>query len=134
MTGVQTCALPIYLADTPLEYARNVRSLVDVIGVDHVCIGTDTKLTQPGGRPGGGGRGPDGGGGVGGGAPARGGPGGGRSGPRVGERTNLAWQDQTAGFYFVVVDAMLKTGFTQDEIGKIGGGNFLRIFGKAVKV
>jgi hypothetical protein len=24
----------------------------------------------------------------------------------------------------------LKTGFTPDEIGKIGGGNFLRVFGK----
>ena len=61
------------------------------------------------------------------------GPGRDGAGARVGERTNLAWQDQTAGFYYVVVDALLKTGFTQDEIGKIGGGNFLRIFGKAVK-
>ena len=52
---------------------------------------------------------------------------------RAGERTNQAWQDQTAGFYYVVVDAMLKTGFTPDEIGKIGGGNFLRVFGEAVK-
>ena len=112
-----------HLADTPLEYAKNIRALVDVIGIDHVCIGTDTKLTQPGGRPGAGG-------------PGRGGPGGGRSGQpigRAGERTNQAWQDQTAGFYYVVVDAMLKTGFTSDEIGKIGGGNFLRIFGEAVK-
>ena len=100
-----------HLADTPLDYAKNVRALVDVIGVDHVCIGTDTKLTQPGGRPGG--------------------P---RPGqPRVGERTNQAWQDQTTGFYYVVVDAILKTGFTPDEIGKIGGGNFLRVFGEAAK-
>jgi membrane dipeptidase len=99
-----------HLSDTPLEYAQNIRALVDVIGVDHVCIGTDTKLTQPGGR----GRGP-------------------QNPPRAGERTNFAWQDQTAGFYYVVVDAMLKTGFTSDEIGKIGGGNFLRIFGAAVK-
>jgi microsomal dipeptidase-like Zn-dependent dipeptidase len=45
---------------------------------------------------------------------------------------NQAWADQTAGFYYVVVDAMLKTGFAPDEIGKIGGGNFLRIFGEAV--
>jgi membrane dipeptidase len=102
-----------HLADRPLDYARNVRALVDVIGVDHVCIGTDTKLTPPfGGR--------------GGGRP-------GQQNARVGERTNLAWQDQTAGFYYVVVDALLKTGFTPDEVGKIGGGNFLRIFGEAVR-
>jgi membrane dipeptidase len=103
-----------HLSDTPLEYAKNIRALVDVIGVDPVCIGTDTKLTQPSPRPGG---------------PPPGGP----QHARIGERTNQAWQDQTAGFYYVVVDAMLKTGFTPEEIGKIGGGNFLRVFGEAVK-
>jgi len=102
-----------HLADTPLDYARSVRALVDVIGVDHVCIGTDTKLTQPRPRPGG--------------------PRPGQQLGRVGERTNQAWQDQTTGFYYIVVDAMLKTGFTPDEIGRIGGGNFLRVFGEAVK-
>jgi membrane dipeptidase len=117
-----------HLADTPLDYVKNVRALVDVIGVEHVCVGTDTKLTpsfggRGGGRPGGG---PPGGGPPGGGRP-------GQQNARVGERTNLAWQDQTAGFYHVVVDALLKTGFTPDEIGKIGGGNFLRIFAEAVK-
>jgi membrane dipeptidase len=101
-----------HLADSLLDNARNVRALVDVIGVEHVCIGTDTKLTQP--------------------LPRRMGPGlDGRSsadprpGQRVGERTNMALQDQAAGFYFVVVDAMLKAGFTPDESGKIGGGNYL---------
>ena len=98
-----------HLADTPLDYARNVRALVDVIGVEHVCIGTDTKMPPPGGPPAGG-----------------------QHPPRIGERTNQAWADQTAGFYYAVVDAMLKTGFTQDEMGKIGGGNFLRVFGAAV--
>ena len=96
-----------HLADTPLDYARNVRALVDVIGADHVCIGTDTKLTQPSGRPGG------------------------QQHARAGERTNQVREGQTAGFYYVVVDAMLKTGFTPDEIGKIGGANFLRVFGAA---
>jgi membrane dipeptidase len=113
-----------HLADTPLEYARNIRALVDVIGVDHVCIGTDTKLTQPSPRPmgpGPGGPGPDGG--------QQNGP---RPGPRVGERTNQAWQNQAAGFYYVVVDAMLRTGFNTGEIAKISGGNFLRVFGEAV--
>jgi membrane dipeptidase len=113
-----------HLAGTPSDYARNVRALVDVIGVDHVCIGTDTKLTQPSPRP----MGPSPGG------PGQGGPpqGGSRPGPRVGERTNLAWQDQMKGFYYVVVNSMLRSGFTPDEIAKIGGGNFLRVFGEAV--
>ncbi len=97
-----------HLSDTPLGYAQNIRALVDVIGVDHVCIGTDTKLTPPTPRPG-----DD------------------RPVP-VGARTDLAWADQTEGFYYVFVDTMLKTGFTPDEIGKIGGGNFLRVFGAAV--
>jgi membrane dipeptidase len=104
-----------HLADTPLDYAQNMRALVEVIGVDHVCIGTDTKLTQPSPRPGG--------------APP-GGPRPGQQGGRIGERTNQAWRDQTAGFFYVVVDAMLKTGFNADEMGKIGGGNFLRVFDK----
>jgi membrane dipeptidase len=97
-----------HLSDTPLGYAQNIRALADVIGVDHICIGTDTKLTPPAPRPGDN-----------------------RPVP-VGVRTNLAWPNQTEGFYYVVVDAMLKTGFTPDEIGKIGGGNFLRVFAAAV--
>ncbi|BAU52715.1 dipeptidase [Mucilaginibacter gotjawali] len=131
-----------HLADSPLAYAQNVRALVDVIGIDHVCIGTDTKLTPayrspgrlspkpsappppPGGEP----------------ADHRDGPpmdkdhigpGGGQSGARTGERTNQAWQDQQKGFYYLVVDALLKTGFTADEIGKAGGGNFCRVFDAA---
>jgi len=115
-----------HLADTALDYARNVRALVDVIGVEHVCIGTDTKLTQPNPRPNG--SGPSG--------PGPSGPppgGSGQQHPRVGERTNQAWQDETVGFYYVIVDAMLKTGFTPDEIGKIGGGNFLRVFDKVTR-
>jgi microsomal dipeptidase-like Zn-dependent dipeptidase len=118
-----------HLADTPLEYAQNIRALVDVIGVDHVCIGTDTKLTPsyhppvdtrqkgPMGDPGDHHDGPP--------------PGNAPNQPRIGERTNLAWRDQKNGFYYVVVDAMLKTGFTPEEIGKIGGGNFCRVFDTA---
>jgi membrane dipeptidase len=94
-----------HLADSPLEFAQNVRALVDVVGIDHVCIGTDTKLTPAYG--------------------GRGGPG------RVGERTNQAWADQTVGFYYAVVAAMLKVGFNADEIGKVGGGNFCRVFDAA---
>jgi len=131
-----------HLADSPLEYAQNVRALVDVIGIDHVCIGTDTKLT-PAYRPAGsfgtkpGGPGPQPGadpdnrhdGPPGDKAPD--GPGGGQNRGRPGERTNQAWQDQKLGFYYAVVDAMLKTGFNADEIGKVGGGNFCRVFDAA---
>ncbi|WP_440132979.1 dipeptidase [Chitinophaga sancti] len=99
-----------HLAETPLEYAQNIRALVDVVGVDHVCIGTDTKLTPSYHK------------------------GGGPSKPRVGERTNEAWADQHVGFYYAVVDAMLKTGFHEDEIAKIGGGNFCRVFDAATTV
>jgi membrane dipeptidase len=96
-----------HLAATPLEYAQNIRALVDIIGVDHVAIGTDTKLTPGNRRPGSDNR------------------------PHPGERTNYAWEDQKEGFYYIVADALLKTGFTEEEIGKIGGGNFCRVFDAA---
>ena len=121
-----------HLSDTPIEYARNIRALVDVIGVDHVCIGTDTKLTPPSPRPNGPhsrglppqGSLPDG--------PARNDFRPGQQHSRVGERTNEAWADEKVGFYYAVVNAMLQSGFTPDEIGKIGGSNFLRVFGAAI--
>ena len=39
-----------HLSNTALEYAQNIRAMVDVVGIDHVCIGTDTKMT-PSYRP-----------------------------------------------------------------------------------
>ena len=102
-----------HLASSPLEYAQNVRTLVDVIGIDHVCIGTDTKLAVPA-RPSGSRE-----------------SAGGLISERIGERTNLAWQNQQAGFYYVVVDALLKVGFSEAEIGQIGGDNFRRVFDAA---
>jgi membrane dipeptidase len=128
-----------HLADSPMEYAQNIRALVNVVGIDHVCIGTDTKLTPAyrsagdfGPKPGGPPHQPDGGN-TGnqqeGHAPDnnnQNGPGG-----RIGERTNEAWKDQKVGFYYAVVDSMLKTGFTEDEIGKIAGGNLCRVFDAA---
>ncbi|MFI5156050.1 MAG: dipeptidase [Chitinophagales bacterium] len=101
-----------HLSDSPIEYVQNIKALVDIIGIDHVCIGTDTKLT-PAYRAGGGNP-PNGSG-------------------RVGDRTNEAWKDQKVGFYYAVVDAMLKKGFTEDEIAKIGGGNFCRVFDESTK-
>ena len=43
----------------------------------------------------------------------------------------LSTKDQPGSTNYTVVDAMLKTGFTADEIGKIGGGNFCRVFDAA---
>jgi membrane dipeptidase len=97
-----------HLTNTALEYAQNVRALVDVIGIDHVCIGTDTKLT-PAYRP----------------------PGSGQNRDKIGGGTNQTWQDQKSGFYYAIVEAMLKTGFTADEIGKVGSDNFCRVFDAA---
>jgi membrane dipeptidase len=114
-----------HLADTPLEYAQNIRAMVNVAGIDHVCIGTDTKLTPAYRTP-----------------KDFGNKAEGKEQEtkpekenqhqeRIGERTNLAWKDQKEGFYYTVVDAMLKTGFKEEEIIKIGGSNFLRVFDAA---
>ena len=103
-----------HLVSTPLEYAQNIRALVDVIGIDHVCIGTDSKLAKSQKAPG-----------------AQGGQFGQQE--RVGELTNQSWAGQKFGFYYTVVDALLKTGFTADEIGKVGGGNFCRVFDASTK-
>jgi membrane dipeptidase len=50
-----------------------------------------------------------------------------------GEGSNKNWPEQTAGFYYTVVDALLKVGFDEEAIGKIGGGNFCRVFEAATK-
>jgi membrane dipeptidase len=48
----------------------------------------------------------------------------------VGQGTNSAWPGVTSGFFNVVVGEMLRQGFTPDEIGKVGGGNYCRVFDK----
>lgn len=137
-----------HLADTPLEFAKNIRAMVNVAGIEHVCIGTDTKITpayhspndtwggpknddkKPEGQPKDGERKegkPDGD------KKGDGKPQGDKGGKRVGERTNEVWADQKTGFYYAVVDALLKEKFTEDEIAKIGGGNFCRVFNDATK-
>jgi len=47
--------------------------------------------------------------------------------------TNGIWEDQDGGFFYAVAGEMLRQGFTPDEIGKIGGGNFCRVFAKVTK-
>jgi membrane dipeptidase len=45
--------------------------------------------------------------------------------------TNKALPDLTGGFFYSVVGEMLRQGFKPDEISKVGGGNYCRVFGKA---
>jgi membrane dipeptidase len=49
---------------------------------------------------------------------------------RVGQGTNKAWPGLTGGFSPPVVGEMLLQGFAPDDIGKVAGGNFCRVFGK----
>jgi len=44
--------------------------------------------------------------------------------------TNAIWPGKTRGFFPAVAARMLQAGFAPDEVGKIGGGNFCRLFGK----
>lgn len=97
-----------HLTDTSLDYAQNIRAMVEVVGVDNVCLGTDTKITRavkPNDT----------------------------SNPRLGEFTNGIWQNQQTGFFYEVVEEMLKIGFSEKEIIKIGSKNFLRVFEVATK-
>ena len=48
--------------------------------------------------------------------------------PRAGQSTNAAWPGLSGGFFKAAVAEMLRQGFTPGEIGKIGGGNFCRVF------
>jgi membrane dipeptidase len=40
------------------------------------------------------------------------------------------WPDQNGGLFYAAAGEMLKQGFAPAEIGKIGGGNFCRVFVK----
>jgi membrane dipeptidase len=50
---------------------------------------------------------------------------------RDGQGLNRNWQGMTQGFFPTVVAEMMRQGFSVDEIGKVGGGNYCRVFGMA---
>ena len=87
---------------TVKDYVTGIKQMVDVVGVDHVGIGTDTSLALGGG-----------------------------GGPVPG--TNNSWPDEKNGFLYSVAQEMLTQGFEPDEISKIAGGNFVRVFGKVTR-
>lgn len=82
--------------DTAKEYAEAIKRVVDLAGVDHVAIGTDSDL-EPAVRR---------------------------------TYTNAIWKGETRGFFPAVAEEMLRSGFAPEEVVKIGGGNFCRVFGK----
>jgi membrane dipeptidase len=50
--------------------------------------------------------------------------------PRVGSGTDRAWPGLTRGFFPAVIGEMLTQSFSPDDIVKVGGGNYCRVFGK----
>jgi membrane dipeptidase len=50
---------------------------------------------------------------------------------RVGHGTNVAWPGLTGGFWNQVAEEMRRQGFHPDEIARVGGGNYCRVFGSA---
>jgi membrane dipeptidase len=94
-----------HLADTPLDYAKNIRALVEEVGTEHVCIGTDTKMAVAN-----------------------------NTNDRFGRKTNQSWENTKEGFFYTVVESLMKTGFTEKEIKQIGGDNYCRIFDKATTI
>ena len=127
-----------HLASSPEEYASNIRAMVDIVGIDHVCIGTDSKITpeymeispemkarfeqEQKQRE--------------------------RERAERGEKeeehkpnfpkkdpnaVNHEWNDQPDNFYHSVIRCLLAEGFNEEEVEKIVSGNFLRVFGEATK-
>jgi membrane dipeptidase len=52
---------------------------------------------------------------------------------RRGGGTNALWPDQNTGFLYAVVSEMLTQGFHPEEISKIVGGNYCRVFSKVTE-
>ena len=52
---------------------------------------------------------------------------------RFGERTNEIWESQHSGYFYTVVEELLKLGLTEPEIIKIGGANFCKVFDEVTK-
>ena len=85
-----------YMAGSVREYVQNIKAMVDLAGIDHVGIGTDTNILSS----------------------------------RPGQATNAALPDMRGGFFYAIAGEMLRQGFSVDDIGKVGGGNYCRVFNK----
>jgi membrane dipeptidase len=85
--------------NTPRDFVADIKMVVEVIGIDHVGIGTDDDMLSS----------------------------------QAGTGLNRAWQGMTGGFFSTVVEEFLQQGFTAEDIVKISGGNFGRVFGAATR-
>lgn len=124
-----------HLANTAKEYADNIKAMVGIVGIDHVCIGTDTKITpevqeidpvkmaqfqrehKDKGNERKGGDGHKG--------KPQGFPG------KDPGAANHVFAAEPDNFYHSVIRCLLDDGFSMDDVKKISGGNFLRVFGTA---
>jgi membrane dipeptidase len=52
---------------------------------------------------------------------------------RMGAGTNRAFPNLVGGFFPAVVGEMLHQGFTPDDIAKVGGGNYCRVFSQVTQ-
>jgi membrane dipeptidase len=92
------------LFPTMKEFVTGIKAMVDVVGVDHAGIGTDTVIAPP------------------------------PFGSNISARqpaTDAIWPGQSNGFLYRLANEMLAQGFDPGEISKIIGGNYCRVF-KAV--
>ncbi len=82
------------------DYVAAIRETVDLIGPDHVGIGTDTSVVGGGFVP----------------------------------SVNRRWPDEKGGFMSALVEGLLASGFTEEDVRKVIGGNYRRVFAAAVRV
>ena len=96
------------ITETPDVYAKRVRAMTNVVGTDHVALGSDSKIT-----------------------------------PAFDERKksfnpapaykNHVWTAVGDSYYHSIVVALAKEGFSKEEIYKLCGGNFYKVFEAAGK-
>jgi membrane dipeptidase len=84
------------------DFVAGVKEMADVVGIDHVGIGTDTSISSP---------------------PSE-------VGRR--SATNDLWPEQPGGFVFKIANEMLRQGFSPTDIAGVVGNNFCRVFGNVM--
>lgn len=116
-----------HLANSPKEYADNLDAMVKVVGIDNVCIGTDTKITKE--------------------LNEReiviteemrkqfanqGNEDNKRKMPVQNlDAKNHIWEDIDDNFYHSIIVELVNLGYNKEDIEKMASGNFMRVFREA---